>query len=133
MRVLDEVADAIQAARGAAPHPVLSSFNLEGQFGRPIAPKQWAAIQSSLACSLPPLEFVQGHWLLPGGFETIWDLVAHASRAHPGWEPPAERTVDAWRNAQVFAGVRTVLADAGALDKRQVVREARLKRDLGLE
>jgi hypothetical protein len=133
MRVLDEVADAVQAAREHTPHPVVSAFGLEQQFARPVAPKEWDVIQRSLACSLPALEFVQGHWFLPAGFATIWDLVDHAARMHPEWDPPAERTAAAWRNAQVFAGVRTCLADAGSLDKERVVREARLKRDLGLE
>jgi hypothetical protein len=132
MRVLDEVADAICSVRVRF-LPLLSDFRLETIFERPVTPKEWGAIARSLACRLPPLEFVLGHWFLPEGFETIWDLVERAARAHPDWEPPAERTAAAWRNAQVFAGVRTVLAYAGALDQKQVVREARLKRDLGLE
>jgi hypothetical protein len=79
------------------------------------------------------LEFVQGHWFLPDSFATIWDLVELAARAHPEWELPTARTVAAWRNAQIFAGVRITLAEAGSLDEKQVVREARLKADLGLE
>jgi hypothetical protein len=131
MRVLDEVAEAIRTARGLS-HPVLTTFGLEELFEPPITPEQWGAMQQSLACSLPPLEFVQGHWFLPAGFATIWDLVDLAARVHPEWEVPATRTAAAWREAQIFAGVRFVVAKAGALDLEQVVREARLKADLGL-
>ena len=133
MRVHDEVADAIRRAGGRAPRPVVSSFQLQELFEWPITPKQWALIQKHLGCPLPPLEFVQGHWFLPDGYETIWDLMEVAADAHPEWELPAERTEAAWRNAQVFAGVRICLADAGSLDPEDVVREARLRRDLGLE
>jgi hypothetical protein len=76
---------------------------------------------------------VQGRWFLPDGFEAVWNLVDHACYYHPDWEPPAARTVEAWREAQIFAGVRIVLVEAGSLDPAEVVREARLTRDLGLE
>jgi hypothetical protein len=133
MRVLDEVAEAIQAARGRLPQPVVSHFGLCEQFGEPLTPREWNRIQRSLGCSLPALWFDQGHWFLPEGFATIWDLVEHAARRHPEWEPPTERSVTAWREAQVFVGVRVVIVDAGAVDREVVVRSARLGRDLGLE
>jgi hypothetical protein len=110
---------------------VRSTIGLEELFGRPLTPREWSAIQKRLACALPPLEFVQGHWFLPDGFTTIWDLVDHAARAHPEWEPPLARTETAWREAQIFVRVRTALVDAGSLDEEQVVRSARLTRDLG--
>ena len=125
MRVLDEVAEAIQRARGRLPRPVLSTFGLEEQFGHPITAREWGAIQKYLACPLPPVEFVQGHWFLPDGFATIWDLVDHAADAHPDWEPPGDHTEDAWRNAQVFAGVRAAVADACGVSPGEVTREAR--------
>ncbi len=133
MRVLDEVADAIHSARGGGTRPVLSAVGLEEQFARPLTAREWDAIQRHLACALPPLEFAQGHWFLPDGFATVWDLVDHVAGHRPEWEPPRERTEAAWQNAQVFVGVRVSLADAGSLDKKDVVRSARLKRDLGLE
>ena len=71
--------------------------------------------------------FVQGHWLLPEGYETIWDLVEVAADMHPDWEPPEERTVAAWRNAQVFAGVRDVMVDALAVEPQDVTRQTRFK------
>lgn len=41
-----------------------------------------------------------------------------------------EVTVAAWQEAQVFAGVREVLVDVGNVDPSEVVRTARLRRDL---
>jgi hypothetical protein len=133
MRVLDEVADAIRIARGGLTHPVLSSVVLEDIFGGPITPRQWARIQKHLACPLPPLEFDQGHWFRTDDFETVWDLVAYIAKHHPDWEPPLERTTAAWRNAQIFVGVRVEVAEAGSLRLKDVVRSARLRRDLRLE
>jgi hypothetical protein len=131
MRVLDEVAEAIRRARGWRQGPVFTPSELEQQFDHPITPREWTAIGKHLGCWLPPLEFVQGHWFLPDGFETIWDLVDSASRSHPEWERATERTEAAWREAQIFVVVRVCLVDAGSLDPRDVVRTARLTRDLG--
>src|SRR5262245_52469580 len=131
MCALDEVAGAIQYARERGRRPVLS-FGLEEQFDGPLTPRQWARIQRSLGCTLPPLEFHQGHWFLPDGFATIWDLAIHAACCHLDWEQPRERTEAAWREAQIFAKVRTTLVNVGCLDPKDVVREARLVKDLGL-
>lgn len=134
MRVLDEVAAAINLARDeSTPRPLVSAFGLEDQFAYTLHPHGWAALQRYLGCELPPLVFAQGHWLFPEGYETIWDLVEVAADAHPDWDPPEERTVAAWRNAQVFAGVRDVMVDALNVDPEQVTRMVRLKRDLGAE
>jgi hypothetical protein len=128
MRVLDEVAAAINLARDEpAPRPVVSAFGLEEQFTYTLHPHGWAALQRHLGCKLPPLVFVQGHWLLPDGFATIWNLVEVAADMHPDWEPPEERTVAAWRNAQVFAGVRDVMVDALAVEPQDVTRQTRFK------
>jgi hypothetical protein len=131
VRALDEVAAAIQEARRRAPWAaapsVVSAFGLFEQFGGPVTAEQWAAIAVVLGCPLPPLEFVQGHWLLPSGFETIWDLVDLTPDCHPDWEPPAARTVEAWREAQVFTRVRTALVDALAVDEYQVNRSTRIR------
>lgn len=132
MRALDEVADAIRIARGGRTAPVLSAVGIEEVFGGPVTPRQWSAMQKHLGCPLPPMEFDQGHWFRLDDFATIWDLVGYVARHHPDWELPAETTVAAWREAQVFAGVRVELVGAGNLDPKDVVREARLMRDLGL-
>lgn len=131
MRVLDEVAYAICSVRGRF-IPLLSEFDLQELLELLPTPERWAELEHFLGCSLPPLDFVQGHWFLPDGFETLWDLVDHVSLVRPDWDPPAEYTVVAWRNAQIFAGVRRCLADAGSLDEKDIFRESRLKADLGL-
>lgn len=133
MRVLDEVAIAIRRARGSGRRPILTPFGLEQQADSPFTPREWAVIQKHLACDVPPLQFAQGHWFLPDGFATIWDLVDCAARFRPDWETPAERTEAAWREAQIFAGVKIELVDALSIDAKLVTRKARLKRDLGAE
>ena len=133
MRALDEVAAAVQVTRRRGLPPVLSAVGLEEQFGGPLTPRQWAAIRDRLSCSLPPLVFVQGHWFLPDGFLTVWDLADRAAAVNAEWEPPQARTEAVWREAQIFVRVRRSLAEAGSLDEEVVVRSARLKRDLGLE
>src|SRR5262249_5372895 len=125
MRVLDEVAAAIRLARGRTPPPVASTFDLLALCGGPLVPNRWAAIGRHLACELPPLVFTQGHWFLPDGFVTIWDLVDRACDYHPDWERPVAHTVDAWREAQIFAGVRTALAEASGADPQAITRESR--------
>lgn len=127
MRVLDEVAAAINLARAEpGPRPIVSAFGLEEQFTYTLHPSGWAAIERHLGCHLPPLVFAQGHWLLPDGFATIWDLVEVAADAHPNWDPPEERTVAAWRNAQVFACVRDVMVEALCVEPEDVTRETRI-------
>jgi hypothetical protein len=127
MRALDEVAEAIRRAHGRRRRPaVVSGFGLEEHFDGAVAPEEWNAIREHLACPLPPLEFFQGYWFLPAGFKTIWDLVEHALDAHPELEPPTARTVAAWREAQIFAGVKIVMIEALGVDPEAVVRSARI-------
>lgn len=133
MRALDEVAEAVRRARGGRSVPVRSAFGLEEVLGGPPNPHQWAIFKQHLSRELPPLRFDQGHWFLPDGFATIWDLADVAARSNPGWEVPAIRTEAVWRDAQLFAGVRTERAGALSLAPEQVTRTARLKADLGAE
>jgi hypothetical protein len=132
MRVLDEVAEATRRARGPGRRPVLTPFGLEEQFDRPLTPREWNPLRRHLACRLPPLAFAQGHWFLPAGLETIWDLVDRAAPFHPDWEPPGERTEAAWQEAQIFAGVKIALVDGYGIPPHLVVRSARVVEDLGL-
>jgi hypothetical protein len=133
MRALDEVAEAVRRARGSRQRPVLTPFGLEAQFDYPLTAREWNVIRDHLACPLPALEFVQGHWFLPDGFETIWDLVDHVIHFRPGLERPTERTETTWREAQIFAGVKIELIGALSIDPQLVTRDARLKHDLGAE
>jgi hypothetical protein len=134
MRILDEVADAVQIAHKRRPRPVLLSVKLEDQFdGLAVMAANWQRMERHLACTLPPLEFDQGHWWLPDGLVTIWDLCKCVASQHVDWEQPDEKTSAAWKNAQIFARVRHTLVEVGNLYPEQVVREARLQRDLRLE
>lgn len=130
MRVLDEVADAIRMARGGRTIPVHSAVLLEDILDGPITPRHWLALAEHLGCPMPPLEFDQGHWFRKDEFVTVWDLVEHVARHRPKWERPSEMTVAVWQEAQVFVGVREVLADVGNIDPGEVVRTARLGPDL---
>jgi hypothetical protein len=133
MRVLDELADAFHAVRGGRrPRAVVSSARLEDQFGSLISPTQWTALQRQLGCTLPSLEFNQGHWWLPAGLATVWDLAASVGRSWPDSVPPPAASPAAWREAQIFAGVRDVLVNASNCDPTEVTRPARLPADLGL-
>jgi hypothetical protein len=123
MRVLDEVAAAINLARYL---PLVSEVGLEELFRGPLAPKQWATIQHHLDCGLPPLVFVHGHWFLPDGFETIWDLADYVADAHPDWDPPEEYSVAEWRNAQIFVRVRVTLVECYSVQPEDVTRDTRL-------
>lgn len=130
MRVLDEV----HIARGQHyPRPVRDGERLEVLIGPMLTGARWAAAARHLGCPLPPATFDQGHWFLPDGFVTVWDLAAHVARERSEWEPPAERTPAAWQEAQVFAGVREVLVDAVNLYPEEVTRGARLRADLHME
>ena len=126
MRALDEIATAIQVARRQRPVPIHSSVVIEEQFPTPIAPPLWHALQHWLRCPLPPLEFAGGHWFIPAGLTTIWDLVDVVLAAHPEWEPPRHGTVAEWRNAQIFAAVRESLARWANVRLRRVTRETTL-------
>jgi acyl carrier protein len=135
MRVLDEMADAFHRIRvrgGCGRREVISSDRLEDQFGSPVAPEHWASLERRLDCLLPPLEFDQGPGWLPRGLITVWDLAAYISAHGPFWAAPRELTTSAWREAQIFAGVREVLVEAGNLDPEQITRPARLVADLDL-
>ncbi len=131
MRVLDEVATALRIAGGRSPRDMVVMFGLEDQFARPITARAWAAMERHLECTLPALAYAYGHGFLPDRLETLWDLVDYVARCHPEWEQPTARTPAAWRSARIFAAVRVCLADAVSLDEKDIVRESRLKRDLG--
>src|SRR5262245_45743157 len=127
MRVLDEVAEAIRRAHGRRYRPaVVSSFSLEQHFGGTLAPEEWAVVQKHLACGLPPLEFAAGHWFLPTGLTTSGGDGERGLDADSDWRPPTARTVAAWREAQVFAGVKIVMVDALGVEPEAVVRSARI-------
>jgi len=131
MRILDEVAEAIHLARGERlPRPVRAGERLEDLIGGALTDRRWAAAARHLGCPLPPVTFDQGHWFLPAGFETVWDVVDHVARHRPDWVAPSERMETAWREAQVFAGVRAALVAGANLLPEEISRPARIRADL---
>jgi acyl carrier protein len=133
MRILDEVAAAIRLARGGRTVPIRSSVMLVEQFDGPMTVSQWDLLHHHLGCPLPQLEFVRGQWFRTDSLQTVWDLVADVSRYHPDWELPAELTSAAWRNAQIFAGVRAVMVECLAMPAEQVTRSTQFLEDLDLD
>jgi hypothetical protein len=134
-RVLDELAEAFHRGRGGpVPRVVVTSTALADQFGGPVTPARWVALRRRLWCLLPPLEgSAKTGWSVPAECATVWDLADHVAADRPEWQPPAERTARAWREAQIFIGVRAVLVEAGNLDPEKIERPARLTDDLRLE
>lgn len=133
MRVLDALADAFHLARaGGGPRAVVSSDSLADQFAGPLLPADWVRLQRALPANLPPLGFAGGRWVPPRGWRDVWQVADYLSARLPDWEPTDARSVAAWREAQVFAGVRSVLVEAGGVEPERVVRPARLMADLGL-
>jgi acyl carrier protein len=133
MRILDEVAAAIRLARGGRTLPLRSSVMLVEQFDGPVTVSQWDLIHHHLDCPLPQLEFVRGQWFRTDSLQTVWDLVAHVARYHPDWELPTELTSAAWRNAQIFAGVRAVMVERLSMPPEQVTRSTRFLEDLDMD
>jgi hypothetical protein len=134
-RVLDELADALSAAHGhPCPRRIAGTVGLPGQFGLPITPSRWAALEQRLACSLPPLQRRgDGLWSFPRGWTTVWDLADYLAERRPGWGFPSGRELADWREAQIFVCVRDLLVEALNVSPEQVVRSARLMEDLGAE
>jgi hypothetical protein len=133
IRALDELAEALHLTNGAPrPRRVAASVTLWDQFGQPITPKRWAALEGKLACPLPALESRgDGLWSFPSGWRTVWDLAAHLLEQRPSWHLPSQLTLADWQNAQVFAGVRSTLVEALNVDAEDIHRPSRLQADLG--
>jgi hypothetical protein len=138
-RALDELAEALSAAQGgdcwtSGPRRIAASVELRQQFGLPITPSRWSALQRALACPLPPLERRRdGLWSFPRGWRTVWDLAAFLAGQCPDWQAPHGRALADWQEAQVFVAVRVCLIEALNVSADEVVRTARLMADLGAE
>lgn len=121
MHILEEVAYAIRIARGGVTHPVLGAVRLDELLGG-ISPKRWVALQQHLGCPLPPAD----------DLGTVWDLLAHVARQRPDLELPARVNVAAWRQAQIVAGVRFVMAGNFGIPPERITRETSFIEDLGV-
>jgi hypothetical protein len=135
MRVLDELAEAFHVIRGSwQPRRVVPSLDLAlhftAPFSFPLSPVTWRQLGEELGCPLPPLAWRDERWALPDGWSSVIDLALFVAQRRD-WLPPAGYSVTAWVEAQVFAGVRSVLVEALNVHKEEVVRPARLMADLG--
>lgn len=127
---LDEVAAALHAVRGQPkPRRIVNSIKLLQQFPGDFAARDWRRLQEELDCLLPPLENGQ----LPCGWETVFDLAAYVATKRVEFDPPAEFTLAAWRNAQVFAGVRDCMVEQLALEPYEIHRDGSFAYDYGCD
>ncbi|MDA0835790.1 MAG: hypothetical protein O2955_15115 [Planctomycetota bacterium] len=135
MLVLDEIAEVLWMLHGRhQPQPINSSVAFEDQFPMGLDIDMWRCLERHLEVILPPLELDEvGHCYLPEGLVTIWDFANYVAWYRPDWDPPCQFTFVAWREAQIFAGVRHMLCDALSVEADEVVRSARLMGDLGAE
>jgi hypothetical protein len=133
--VLDKLAEAICASCWRLkPRVVVARVELRHQFGLPITPTRWQALDVQLACSLSPLEKAAGGlWRFPRNCNTIWDLAALVANQHPDWKSTSRNEADEWREAQIFVRVSACLVEALNVDSEKVTRTARLQADLGAE
>jgi hypothetical protein len=124
---LDEVAAALHQVRGQPrPRPIVNSIKLRLQFPGDFTAKDWPRLERELDCLLPALENGE----LRRAWETVFDLAAYLATKRVELDPPRERTLAAWRNSQVFAGVRDCMVEQLALQPYEVFREARFVEDL---
>ena len=136
MNVLDELAQALHVVRGEKhPWQIVNSIFLADQFGGRVTIAKWVVLERELQTPLPPLGFERGRYCLPAELQSkpIWSLIPYVLEYHPDWKWPEERTLAAWRDAQIFAGVREAVVEAAGVDADEVVRSATLAKDLGFE
>jgi hypothetical protein len=134
-RVLDKLAEAFHVANGSPqPRRVVMSIDLRRQFSLPVTPTHWRDMAAWVQCPLPPLQRLPtGLWTFALQWTTVWDVAAHIAVNRPEWEPPRVHSPREWDEAQIFIGVRDSLAESGNLYPAEVVRSARLVRDLGFD
>src|SRR5688572_3433615 len=113
MRVLDELADAFRSARRHEGRAVRSSVRIHEQFEYPVTAARWAAVERHLGCPAAATVLRAGPLVATG---RVGNGVGSGRDRRAESEPPAERTVEACKEAQIFAGVQAVLVDAGSLE-----------------
>jgi hypothetical protein len=131
---LDEVAAALHVVRGRpSSRRIVNSVKLALQFASDFGAKDWRRLERELDVVLPPLEARKAVLDFPSKWETVFDVADYLAAKRLEFEPPPERTLAAWRNAQIFAGVRDALEDATGLRPQMIHREASFVKDLGFE
>lgn len=124
---LDTLAAALHQVRGRPrPRRIVNSIKLCVQFPGDFTERDWQRLQDELDVLLPPLEAMT----FPHRWETVFDLADFVASKRPELSPPTERTLTAWRNAQVFAGVRDCIVEQLNFKPEEVWREASFVKDL---
>lgn len=124
---LDTLAAALHQVRGRPrPRRIVNSIKLRVQFPGDFTHRDWQRLQDELDVLLPPLEGM----MFPHCWETVFDLADFVASKRPELSPPQERTLTAWRNAQVFAGVRDCIVEQLNFKPEEVWREASFVKDL---
>lgn len=126
-RALDTLAAALHQVRGRPrPRRIVNSIKLRVQFPGDFTDRDWQRLQSELDVLLPPLEAMA----FPHSWATVFDLAEFVATKRPELLPPQEYTLTAWRNAQVFAGVRDCIVEQLNFKPEEVWREASFVKDL---
>ncbi len=129
MRALDEIAVAVREV-GASRFLQIRPEQHLAQLLAPLTPARWAEFQSALGIRLRDLEGTPPK--PPAGQSTVWEVARVMARTLGECQPPEFQTVDEWRDAQVFVGVRRILADSICWDETDILRQHRLGEDLGM-
>ncbi len=126
-RALDTLAAALHQVRGRPrPRRIVNSIKLRVQFPGDFTNHDWLRLQEELDVLLPPLEAMT----FPHAWETVFDLADFVASKRTELSSPMERTLTAWRNAQVFAGVRDCIVEQLNFKPEEVWREASFVKDL---
>lgn len=124
---LDTLAAALHQVRGRPrPRRIVNSIKLYVQFPGDFTNHDWLRLQEELDVLLPPLEGM----MFPPPWETVFDLADFVASKRSELSPPTERTLTAWRKAQVFAGVRDCIVEQLNVKPEEVWREASFVKDL---
>jgi hypothetical protein len=100
----------------------VNSIKLAQQLPGDFTLQDWQRLECELNCLLPA----------QSDFETVFDLADYVATQREDLEPPLDRSLAAWRNAQIFAGVRDCLAYAAGVEAHLIYREASFV-ELGLD
>ena len=110
---LDELAAALHTVRGKPrPRRIVNSTKLPMQFPADFTSRDWRRLELALDVVLPPLRGQGSRLAFPEGWETVFDVAFYLAARRREWGPPQDSSLAAWRNAQVFVGVRECLVES---------------------
>jgi hypothetical protein len=127
IRILDEIAAALDEVRGhPRPHRVVTSIQLIDQFERRLTPAIWRRFCYALELNLPSLVAKEDGYVFPYGWETVFDLAIWCGWFYTGMELPQTQEEATWREAQIFARVRRIVANFHGQPVDKIHRETPL-------